>query len=161
VCAARVGRAPLLLLIGSAQDDEELRRSLATLPDGTVRWDDRFVLDRDVLWRYLSAADIAVRPSRNEGFSVALVEAMTCGLPVVATEVPGVAEALGDDVGIVVPRGDAPALAEAIGRLLDDETLRRALGQRARRRAQQSFSLEAVGAQLRAFMQDRGLTEPS
>jgi len=160
VCAARVGRAQLLLLIGSAQDDEELRRSLAGLPDGTVRWDDRFVLDRDELWRYLSAADIAVRPSRNEGFSVALVEAMSCALPIVATEASGVAEALGHDVGIVIPRGDAAAFAEAIGRLLDDETLRRGLGQRARRRAQESFSVQAVGAQLRAFMQDRGLTAP-
>ena len=161
VCAARVGRAQLLLLIGSAQDDEELRRSLAGLPDGTVRWDDRFVLDRDVLWRYLSAADIAVRPSRNEGFSVALVEAMSCALPIVAIEASGVAEALGDDVGIVIPRGDAAALAEAIGRLLDDETLRRGLGQRARRRAQESFSVEVVGAQLRAFLEDRGLLVPS
>jgi len=161
VCAARVGRTPLLLLIGSAQDDEVFRRSLATLPDGSVRWDDRFVLDRDLLWRYLSAADIAVRPSRNEGFSVALVEAMTCELPVVATEASGVVEAIGDGVGIVVPRDDAPALVEAIGRLLGDETLRRTLGRRARRRAQESFSVEVVGAQLRAFMEDRGLHVPS
>jgi glycosyltransferase involved in cell wall biosynthesis len=156
VCAERSGAPPLLLLVGSAQDDEVFRRSLATLPPGVVRWEDRFVLDRALLWRYLSASDIAVRPSRTEGFSVALVEAMTCGLPVVATEASGVAEALGDDVGIVVPRGDATALAAAIGRLIDDEPLRRTLGDRARRRAQESFSLQAVGARLRRFMEERG-----
>lgn len=157
VCGTRRDRLPLLLLIGSAQDDELFRRSLATLPAGTVRWDDRFVLDRDALWRNLSAADIAVRPSRNEGFSVALVEAMSCGLPVVAADASGVVEALPDGVGLVVPREDAQALAQAIGRLVDDERLRRSLGERARDHAQQWFSIEAVGARLRAFMHARGL----
>ena len=160
VLEARRGRPPLLLLIGSAQDDEVFRRILSSLPADAVRWDDRFVLDREVVWRNLSAADAAVRPSRAEGFSVALVEAMACGLPIVASNASGVTEALGDGTGIVVPRGDARALAEAIGRLLDDEPLRRRLGERARRRAEEWFSVEAVGAQLRAFMEDRGLRLP-
>jgi glycosyltransferase involved in cell wall biosynthesis len=160
VCEMRRERLPLLLLVGSAQDHEAFGRSLANLPTGSVRWDDRFVLDRDLLKRNLSAADVAVRPSRNEGFSIALVEAMACGLPIVAADASGVVDALGDGVGIVVPRDDASALAEGIIRLLDDETLRRALGERARRRARESFSVEVVGAQLRAFMEERGLARP-
>jgi glycosyltransferase involved in cell wall biosynthesis len=47
-------------------------------------------------------------------------------------------------------------LASALGRVLDDEGLNRALGERARRHAEQRFSLEVVGEQLRQFMVDRG-----
>ena len=157
VCEAMQDRPPLLLLVGSAQDNEAFGRSLAKLPTRSVRWDDRFVLDRDLVRLNLSAADAAVRPSRNEGFSLALVEAMACGLPIVAADASGVVDALGDGVGIIVPRDDASALAKGIMRLMDDEPLRRALGERARRRSRDSFSVEVVGQQLRAFMDGHGV----
>jgi glycosyltransferase involved in cell wall biosynthesis len=148
---------PLLLLVGSAQDDEAMRRRLAPFPKDSVRWDSRFVLDRDLLWSYLSAADVAAKPSRTEGFSVAIIEAMACGLPVVATDASGVADALGHPpAGLVVPREDAAALAKAFVRLLDDEPLRRTLGERARRRAEEAFSYDVVGGRIRGFMEKRG-----
>jgi starch synthase len=52
----------------------------------------------------------------------------------------------------MVPRGDAAALAQALGRVIDDEAWGRELGRRARRRVETSFSLEAVGRQLRALL---------
>jgi glycosyltransferase involved in cell wall biosynthesis len=157
LCVARPHARLLLLLVGSGRDCEALRRRVASLPLGAVRWEDFWVRDRELIWQYLSAADISVLSSRREGFPVAVVEAMACGLPVVATNVSGVADALGDDLaGIVVPREDAAALAKALGRLLDDEPLRRDLGERARRRAEREFSLQTVGCRLRAFMEQRG-----
>jgi glycosyltransferase involved in cell wall biosynthesis len=157
LCVARPHARLQLLLVGSGRDHDALNRRIASLPADSVRWDDRWVRDRNVIWRYLSAADIAVLSSRREGFPVAVVEAMTCGLPVVATNVSGVIDALGDELaGVVVPPEDAPALAAALGRLLDDDPLRRELGQRARRRAEREFSLQRVGSRLRAFMEARG-----
>jgi glycosyltransferase involved in cell wall biosynthesis len=146
-----------LLLVGTGRDHDALQRRLALLPPGAVRWDDRWIRDCNQILQYLSAADISVLSSRREGFPVAVVEAMACGLPVVATDVSGVADALGDaPAGIVVPPEDAAALATALGRLLDDDALRRELGARARRRAESEFSLQRVGSRLRAFMEERG-----
>lgn len=159
VCQARPTVPLLLLLVGGGNDAKELRRMLGTSGLGNVRWVDRFVVDRDELWQYLAAADVATLPSRREAFAVAALEAMACGLPIVAAEVHGIPELLegGEESGgIVVPPGDAGALAGALGHVLDDERLRQELGTRARRRVEQRFSLEMVGGQLRDFMASRG-----
>ena len=67
----------------------------------------------------LSAADVFVLASSNEGWANVLLEAMACGLPVVATDVGGNAEVVaGEDLGIVVPFGDAAALQGALDRAL-------------------------------------------
>jgi glycosyltransferase involved in cell wall biosynthesis len=92
-------------------------------------------------------ADIFVLPSRTEVFPVTLLEAMAAGLPVVATDVGAVRWILADgECGLVVPPGDAAALAEAIGRLAGDAALRAALGERGRRRQQERFEA-AVAAE--------------
>ena len=147
-----------LLLVGSGAHSEELRSLLAGT-DG-VQWIDEYVLDRGRMRGYLSAADLYVLPSRHEGFPVAPVEAMACGLPVVAADAPGVRDILaGEDAsgGVVVPRGDARALAAALEELLTEEPRRRELGRRARRRVEEAFSLDSVGEQLRDFLVRRGL----
>lgn len=157
VYAARPDAGFLLLLVGSGQDRKVLRRDLALLPPDAVRWEDHWVHDPAVIQQYLAAADVAVLSSRHEGFPVAVIEAMACGLPVVATDVSGVAEALGDQpAGFIVPSEDPKALADALQRILDDEPLRHRLSAHARRRAEDEFSLERVGGRLRAFMERRG-----
>jgi glycosyltransferase involved in cell wall biosynthesis len=159
VCAARPDRSPLLLLVGSGRDAEQLGRRLARLPDGAVLWVNEYVQDRDRLWRYLSAADVATLPSRHEGFSVAALEAMACALPVVAADVSGVRDLLQasprEETGIIVPPGDRGAIAEALGRLVDDEALSRRLGSAARSVAE-NFSLESVGKRLADFLLSEG-----
>jgi glycosyltransferase involved in cell wall biosynthesis len=159
VCRERPERDLRLLLVGTGSDAEELGRRIATMGLRGVLWIDKFVNDRDAIRCYLSAADVYAFPSRSEGFPVAPIEAMACGLPVVAAEAQGVSDIFeGGEAsgGLVVPCGDAGALALALGRVLDDEPWGRELGARARRRVEVSFSLEAVGEQLRAFISGRG-----
>jgi starch synthase len=90
-------------------------------------------------------------PSRHEGFPVAVLEAMACALPVVAADISGVRDLLqaspDREAGAIVRSGDAGALADALGRLIDDENLSRELGSSARSVAE-NFSLEDVGTQL-------------
>ncbi|MFI6993978.1 GT4 family glycosyltransferase PelF [Nonomuraea wenchangensis] len=86
------------------------------------------------------AGDVVALTSISEGFPYTVVEAMACGLPVVVTNVGGVAEAVGE-AGIVVPPRDHVAAAEAMVRLLRDTGLRRRLGALARERVLARFTL--------------------
>jgi len=87
----------------------------------------------------LRAADVVVIPSRYDGMSLVLLEAMASGAAVVATRVAG-SSAL-DGAGVMVPAEDPPALAQAVDGLLADPDRRRRLGLAARRRAVEQFSL--------------------
>ena len=150
VTSERPHRRLLLLLVGTGRDAPALAERVAGRAD--VRWRNEYVLDKSEIRRYLSAADLYAFPSRSEGVPVAPVEAMACGLPVVAADAFGVADILegGDQAGgIVVARGDAFAFANALCALLDDPRRREELGRRARQRVVEAFSTEAVGAQLR------------
>jgi glycosyltransferase involved in cell wall biosynthesis len=105
----------------------------------------RFVgfLDTAELVGAFNAADVVVHPSLEDIFPNAVGEAMSCGRPVVATDVGGVGELLGGDgaAGKLVPAGDASALAGAIAGLLADPARRAELGVTARRRIETQFSL--------------------
>jgi starch synthase len=145
-----------LLLIGTGRFAGELHAHLAQTRVNGVHWVDRYVLDRAEIERYLSAGDVYVLSARShEGFPVAPLEAMACGVPVVATDVSGVADILeGEEAagGIIVPRGDVPALASALSGLLDDLPRARRVGRRAQERIQSAFTFPVVGAQLRALL---------
>ncbi len=158
VCHARPDADLLLLLVGTGDDAAELHRRIDATGLDTIRWHDAYLSDRAELLPYPSAADIFVLPSRHEGFPVAPIEAMASGLPVVATDAPGVRDILPDGEasgGIVVPREDVDGLAAALGALIDDEERCRVLGGRARARALSAFSLQAVGEQLKEFLLQR------
>lgn len=97
------------------------------------------------LQQHLSAANIFVLPSRSEGFSNAIVEAMAASLPVIATNVGGNAEAVQDGVtGIVVPAEDPEALAAAMARLLAAPTQAKAMGAAGKQRVAERFTTEAM-----------------
>ncbi|MCU1322147.1 MAG: hypothetical protein JWM43_1796 [Acidobacteriaceae bacterium] len=96
---------------------------------------------------YLATADIFVLPSRSEGFSNSIIEAMAAGLPVVATSVGGNAEAVQDGAsGYIVPPEDPAALAAAILKLLANHDQARAMGQAGKRIAAEKFTNEAMMA---------------
>jgi glycosyltransferase involved in cell wall biosynthesis len=91
-------------------------------------------------------AEVAVVPSLYEGFSLPAVEAMACGLPLVATTAGALPEVVGADgeAALLVPPGDHCALADGLTRLLSDAALRRDLGERGRARVLRCFTWEAA-----------------
>ncbi|MBM3985672.1 MAG: N-acetyl-alpha-D-glucosaminyl L-malate synthase BshA [Planctomycetes bacterium] len=90
-----------------------------------------------------AACDVALLPSSSESFGLAALEAMACGLPVVASRVGGLPEVVvHGETGFLEPVGDTAAMAADVQRLLDDPDLRRAQGAAALRRTSAAFSLE-------------------
>jgi glycosyltransferase involved in cell wall biosynthesis len=154
VCRDRAGQNLRLLLVGMGTDADQLRQRIATFSPDQVQWIDQYA-DRLTIQRVLSASDVYAFPSRVEGFPVAPIEAMACGLPIVAAAASGIPDIVKDGElsgGVVVPPGDIAAFASALGRLVDDQELRRVWGKRARQRVEKYFSLEVVGQQLREFL---------
>jgi glycosyltransferase involved in cell wall biosynthesis len=90
----------------------------------------------DVLPLWYNACAAFAYPSLYEGFGMPVLEAMACGAPVVASTATSLPEVVGD-AGLLVAPTDAAGLAQALGRVLDDEALRADLGRRARERAAQ------------------------
>jgi glycosyltransferase involved in cell wall biosynthesis len=93
----------------------------------------------------LRGADLFLLPSESESFGLAALEAMSCGVPVIASRVGGVPEVVIDgETGLLAAVGDVSAMAAHVVRLLADAPLRARLGQAARRRAETVFTLEAT-----------------
>jgi glycosyltransferase involved in cell wall biosynthesis len=138
----RRGYAPRVCLLGDGPEMAALRDRIARLDleplvdmpgmdTNTDRWYRRF--------------DYYVSSSDEEGQPVALLEAMSYGLPIVATDVGAISATLADGRdGLVVPRGDAAALADALARFLDDGELADRCGVAARRRVIEEFSIDAI-----------------
>lgn len=118
--------------------EPELRNWIET---GTVEWWGY----RHDMPRVMSECHIVCLPSYREGVPKALLEAAASGRPIVTTDTPGCRDVVrhGEN-GLLVPVGDAAALAEAIIRLVLDPDLRRDMGMRGRKRAEAEFSIEGV-----------------
>jgi glycosyltransferase involved in cell wall biosynthesis len=103
--------------------------------------------------RFLSIADIFVLPSRWEGLPIALLEAMSAGLPVVATAVEGVDEAVvKGEHGLLVAVEDINGLAQAILQLLRDPELRKKMGAASRARVQNFYSIDHMAGRYLSLM---------
>ena len=96
--------------------------------------------------KYLRASDCFVFPSKREGLSKAVIEAMASGLPVICTRIPGVTDDMIDDGedGIIVAERDPAELAKAILRVKEDEILRKKLSSNAIDKVRRKFSLADV-----------------
>lgn len=102
-------------------------------------------LSPDELRRYYQAADLFVLPSHAEGMSNALLEAMACGLPVVASRVGGNEDVVVDGVnGYLVEPGKAAPLADAVARLLHDSGAASAMGLKGRELMESNYSMHPV-----------------
>jgi L-malate glycosyltransferase len=98
--------------------------------------------------RLIADADLFVMSSRQEGLGTSILEAMALGIPVASTSAGGVPEMLPNGAGLLVSPGDAPALANAVSRILDDSALRRSLTENART-AVRRFSASRMAAEVR------------
>ncbi|HUT11660.1 MAG TPA: glycosyltransferase family 4 protein [Thermoguttaceae bacterium] len=105
----------------------------------------------------LAAPSVPSKDGRREGIPVALMEAMACGVPVVASELSGIPELVRHgQSGLLVPPGDAAALADAIQRLHADRPLHRRLAQGARETVQRDFDLSKNAAALTSYFHAGG-----
>jgi len=108
--------------------------------------------DRHAVAKYYQAADLYIHGARVEAWGLTITEAMACGLPVVASNVGGIPDQVADGRnGFLVPVGDAEHMADRIERLLEDNELRRGMGQRACQRAHAEFGLSRMTGSYLAF----------
>lgn len=133
------------VIIGEGQRDEELAGLIHTAGlHGLVR----LAGVRSDVPDLLGSADINLLCSDWEGMPLSTIEAMAAGLPTVATRTEGSEQLLTPECGIVVPIGDAPALAAAVARLAEDPALRASMGASAHDRALAHFSHERMAREL-------------
>ena len=141
------GKAWEIEIIGDGPARPAVEAAFAPLPRDRVRF--AGALAPSAIAARLAAGDAFVWPAIDEAFGMALIEAQACGLPVVAGDSPGVAAVVDDGVtAVLTPMGDVDAFAAAIGRLVDDPTLRQMMGAAAALRARARHDLPVAAAEL-------------
>ena len=109
----------------------------------------RFLGRRHDVMDVLGASDVALLSSHNENLPLAVLEYMESGTPIVTTDAGGNRELVDDGVhGLVVPRGDAPAMADALLRTLDDPDAARTRAAAAQERRRREFTWDVVSRQV-------------
>jgi colanic acid/amylovoran biosynthesis glycosyltransferase len=144
---AKEGRDVACSLVGDGEDRPDLERRIAdaglerrvTLTGGRTRAEvAELILSADVL----AAPSVPTKRGKREGIPVALMEAMSGGVPVVASDISGIPELVEHEAtGLLVPPRDARALADALRRLRDDPSLRRRLGLAGREKVVREFDV--------------------
>jgi glycosyltransferase involved in cell wall biosynthesis len=139
--AREAGARVQLAVIGDGAERPALRSLARELGIGDAV---HFLGYRRDLPRIAAAADVAVLSSDNEGTPVSLIEAAAAATPAVATDVGGVAEVVAPDTGLLVPPGDERAFARALVDIAREPELRQAMGERARERALDRYSIDRL-----------------
>jgi glycosyltransferase involved in cell wall biosynthesis len=144
--AARIVQAfPNVIFLMVGRDSGTMEATKARVRERGIEGSVRFVGSRTDVPDILRASDLFVHPSREEGFSNAILEAMSAGLPVVACDVGGNPEAIGEgETGRLVPPRNAAAFASAVAELLADPEKRKAMGEAGKLRATERFSLDRM-----------------
>lgn len=145
----RQGHSCEFLLVGdpdpanpSSIPEEQLRRWSG---EGLVRWQPK----RDDIPELLSQAHIACLPSYHEGFPLSLVEAASCGRPIVTSDIPGCRDIVRhNETGLLVPRGNPTALANALTALIENPQTRRAMGRQGRQEVRRRLSCHIVNEKM-------------
>jgi glycosyltransferase involved in cell wall biosynthesis len=138
-----------LVLVGSGPLEADLRRQAlhSARPRQVI-----FAGFVPQVEQVLPAFDLHVLMSRNEGFGIATIEAMACGVPAVATDVPGSSDILGNSGGgLLVPAGDPSRAATKMLPLLQDAARRQHMGRLGRAEVEARYSHAVVGEMVRAF----------
>lgn len=134
----------VVVVAGGGPELDRLREKAAASGAGGAI---RLLGPRSDVGDVLAVADAFCLPSRHEGLPMSLLEAMSTGLPCVATAVGGVPDLVADGVsGLLVPPLDPASLADALARVLSDPPLATSLGREAKRMVEHSYSLEIAAA---------------
>ncbi len=138
------GEGFLLDIVGTGDQEQTIRRMISDR--GLTKWV-RMVgyVPRDFLAEHYHASDIFVLPSLSESFGQVLLEAMSCGLPIIASRVGGIPETIEDGVnGLLVEPGCAKSLVGTIRRLAEDPALCNKIGNENARLARSRYSWRAI-----------------
>ncbi len=137
-----------VVIFGDGELESELRRECW---ERTIQAQVLFAGFRPDVHRFLPACDLFAHPSVEEGLGTAILDAMACRLPVVASRAGGIPEVVRHgETGWLVPPASPTELAGAIVSLLDDPRRRREFGEAGRRRVEESFSVPALAEQVLA-----------
>jgi glycosyltransferase involved in cell wall biosynthesis len=139
------GTEARFVLVGDTDPENPSAISVDTLKqwqsEGNIEWWGR----REDMVNVYQQAQIIVLPSCREGLPKVLLEAAACGLPIVATDVPGCREiVINNENGMLVPARNVDMLAEAIAKLVNNPELRKQMGAKGRQLVEQEFSSEKV-----------------
>lgn len=150
------GECPAAVIVGDGPERQVLEQQAQVLGLSSVRFTGS--LPQDQLPAVYASALIAVMPSvvaadgDQEGLGLVAIEAMGCGVPVVASDLPAIRDAVVDgETGRLFPAGDAEALAITLHSLMRDAPAREALASSARQRAKALFGWEQVAADYKAL----------
>lgn len=131
-----------LKIIGDGEEMENLKALIKALDLGSGVEMTGFRTD---VLQQMEKAGMFVLTSWNEGFPLVILEAMTCGLPILSYDIVSIREEVTDKAGILVPLNDEAALAEAMKALMKDEELRKEYGEKAYQKSLE-YTLEEIGA---------------
>jgi len=138
-----------LVLIG---DGPEIRKTQQLVSDLNLNDTVQFLGEQDQLEPLLSCADLFLLPSEQESFGLSALEAMNCGVPVIATDIGGLPElVVHDETGYLFPIGETERMAEAAVALLRDHERHKRFGRNARDRAVQVFNAKKIIPKYEAF----------
>lgn len=151
----------VLVLVGDGPEHDRIARKISALG-----LNDNSILlgDQEYLEELLPAADLFLLPSREESFGLAALEALSCGVPVVASNVGGLPEVIPSGVGgFLFDPDDLEGMAASAMELLTDEEKRSAIAAKGRRRAVAEFSIEDIVPQYIETYEEiieKGASEP-
>jgi len=137
-----------LLLVGSYEDGDPLPPEIRN----QLESHERVILAGPVddPAPYYALADVLILPSHREGLPTVVLEGQAAGKPVIGASATGIVDLLVDnETGLLFPIGDAPALAEAIGRLIEDKALAGKLALAGQEQVKRNFGQELIWAALR------------
>jgi len=140
-----VGRARFVMT-GDGELAETTRRLVRSLRLGRCV---RFLPEMEDISRVLAACDLIMLPSRREGMSMVALEAMALGVPVVATDVGGMAELVDPECGALLPADgrERESFAQAVRRLVEDDNLRARLGTAGRAKVDAEFTAKRMASE--------------
>jgi len=151
--AARIVPAfPKVIFLMVGRDSGTMEATKARVRERNIEGSVRFAGGRTDVPDLLRASDLFVHPSREEGFSNAILEAMAARLPVVACDVGGNPEAVVDvETGRLVPPLDPERFADAMGELIADESKGKSFGEAGLRRASERFPLDRMVGEMESL----------